>query len=128
MMASKTCEVCSAASYKYKCAKCLVKYCSVVCYNHHKASECKVSEKLSEDEKTEVLPKTYFFQTEDTVPLDKLSLLESPDLREILKDSDLRHMITVIDSSQRPSEAIQQAMQYPIFVKFVDECLRVVEP
>lgn len=30
------CEVCKANSFKYKCSKCLIKYCSIPCLNNHK--------------------------------------------------------------------------------------------
>lgn len=71
----------------------------------------------------------YFFETEDTVPLEKLELLKgSKNLRKILENRHVRDMLTAIDKSQNATEAMKAAMLEPIFVEFADECLKIVEP
>ena len=46
----------------------------------------------------------------------------------MLHNKHLREMIKEIDSSEEPDKLLVQAMQFPIFTEFVDECFRVVEP
>lgn len=36
---SPKCEVCHEIPYKYKCSKCLLKYCSLTCLNEHKTKD-----------------------------------------------------------------------------------------
>lgn len=52
----------------------------------------------------------------------------SQELRSMLHNKHLREMIKEIDSSEDPDKLLVQAMQFPIFTEFVDECFRVVEP
>ena len=52
----------------------------------------------------------------------------SSNLQQILKNSHLREILTSIDRSSDPGQALQLAMNEPIFVEFADECLKVVEP
>ena len=52
----------------------------------------------------------------------------SQELYSMLHNKHLREMIKEIDASEDPGKLLTQAMQIPIFMEFVDECLRIVEP
>ncbi|KAG8234098.1 hypothetical protein J437_LFUL014848 [Ladona fulva] len=121
------CKLCSIEKPKYKCPSCRIHYCSIPCYQQHKNSCCSPAK----DSKDEQAPrrKSYLYPTDDTVPIDKMSLIgESEKVREILKDRFLRDLLLHVNTSSDPSIAVQNAMQVPEFVQFVDECLSIVEP
>nr|CAD7569408.1 unnamed protein product [Timema californicum] len=76
-----------------------------------------------------IAPPSYRYETEDTVPMHKLKLLEeSEGLREVLKNANVRDMLVAIDNAPDPAKAIHAAMLEPIFVEFADECLKIVQP
>ncbi|XP_069166019.1 uncharacterized protein [Procambarus clarkii] len=66
------CQVCTEAVSKYKCPKCRVKYCSVVCYKTHRQDECHASSTESDiifeiDTQGSTSDKQILFPTDDTV-------------------------------------------------------------
>ncbi|CAH0395012.1 unnamed protein product [Bemisia tabaci] len=121
-----SCQICQKSESKYKCPTCRINYCSGDCWNEHKTTKCEPPPQPMEECKKRT---EYFFETEDTVPLEKLELLKgSKNLRKILENRHVRHMLTAIDKSQNATEAMKAAMLEPIFVEFADECLKIVEP
>ncbi|KAJ9592382.1 hypothetical protein L9F63_015950 [Diploptera punctata] len=122
------CAICYCKDSKYKCPNCRISYCSLQCWNEHKKTPCKVI-KEEEPSVIEEKPRDYDYKTEDTVSLEKLKLLErSTILQQILKNQHLRELLTSIDNSSNPGQAMKLAMQEPLFVEFADECLKIVEP
>ncbi|XP_063624826.1 zinc finger HIT domain-containing protein 3 [Cydia splendana] len=122
-----SCIQCGEQS-KYKCPKCRQPYCSVVCCQKHKETPCEAPPKPNATE-SEVVKKEYEFPTEDTVPQEKLKLLEeSADLKQCLANPHVRELLKVLDSSPHPDALFQEYMQEPIFTEFVDACLKVVQP
>jgi len=123
------CSICKEnKESKYKCPKCRIPYCSVACWKTHKAEDC-VRLAQPQPEVSKEQTNLYNFPTEDTVPLEKLQLLEhNQELKNILCNKHLRALLLAIDQSSNPSDAMQQAMLEPIFVEFADECLKVIEP
>jgi hypothetical protein len=49
-------------------------------------------------------------------------------IKSMLKNKDLREMITNIDSAQDPDMVLRSSMDEPIFSEFVNECVSIVEP
>ncbi|PSN44376.1 Zinc finger HIT domain-containing protein 3 [Blattella germanica] len=124
-----SCNICGNENSKYKCPNCRILYCSLDCWKEHKKVECKFVPKEQENVDAGSSHHNYMFETEDTVPLDKLRLLEeSKNLMNILENPQLRDLLLSVDKSTNPVRTMQLAMQEPLFVKFADECLRVLEP
>lgn len=48
-------------------------------------------------------------------------------VRKCIKNPHLRDMISHLNSTNNPAYDMEHAMQEPIFVEFVEHCLRVVE-
>ena len=46
-IAEHKCEVCDDNYSKYKCPKCLVRYCSLGCYKSHKENKCQTKETVT---------------------------------------------------------------------------------
>ncbi|XKL61126.1 hypothetical protein PGB90_008183 [Kerria lacca] len=121
-----TCVVCNNISSKYKCPRCRILYCSINCWTIHKKQECTKLEKENPNANSTL--EYYSFKTEDTVPIEKLKLLEqSEGVRNTLRNPHVRSILNVIDKSKNPSSALRLAMLEPIFVEFVEECLKVIE-
>ncbi|KAL7647970.1 UNVERIFIED_CONTAM: hypothetical protein RMT77_001586 [Armadillidium vulgare] len=125
------CKVCSTETLpvlaKYKCPKCLIKYCSVTCWNTHTQSNCEKVEdqKSSVDVKQNIL----LFATEDTVRHSLLEQLKySEELKALLRNPALREIIKEVDSAEKVRPVIERAMKEPIFNEFADVCLKIVEP
>lgn len=128
------CNVCELGKSKYKCPECLISYCSLDCWKTHKSSStCKpvVYKQLqrrinlvhtAREDNSEST-------SEDAIALEKLqALAESKELKDVLKNHELREMLIAIDKSNHPAQAIQAAMVEPMFVEFADVCLKIVEP
>ncbi|KAK7791851.1 hypothetical protein R5R35_011053 [Gryllus longicercus] len=123
------CSICGQGLSKYKCPTCCLPYCSLSCWKNHKSKECVPPATNGYIEEEKICPKKYEFETEDTVPVEKLALLENDEaLRQILENPHVRNILLNVDSARDPSRAIQEAMLEPIFVEFADCCLKVVEP
>ena len=75
----------------------------------------------------EAEPAGYQFTTDDTVPLEKLQLLEkSEKLRHLLSNPHLRTFLMKLDSSEEKGRLMRKAMREPLFVEFVDCCLEAI--
>ncbi|XP_069166018.1 zinc finger HIT domain-containing protein 3 isoform X3 [Procambarus clarkii] len=128
------CQVCTEAVSKYKCPKCRVKYCSVVCYKTHRQDECHASSTESDiifeiDTQGSTSDKQILFPTDDTVmPKTLENLRSSSVLKTLLKNCHLREMIKEVDSAHKTDVVIQRAMMEPIFTEFVDVCLSIADP
>ncbi|OWR54072.1 zinc finger HIT domain-containing protein 3 [Danaus plexippus] len=111
---------------KYKCPICRQPYCSVACCKLHKESKCEPP--IQQPQITQEYSKPYAFPTENTVPLEKLKLLEqSKELKKCLENPHVREILTLLDKSTYPDVLIDEYMQEPIFTEFVDACLKVVQ-
>ncbi|BES95792.1 unnamed protein product [Nesidiocoris tenuis] len=130
------CVVClKNENIRYKCPACRSPYCSVACCKEHKlncsSSSSTVDERnpdsnISTEETTNRRSK-YNYETEDTVPIEKLELLRhSEKLKDLLGNPHLRRMMGAIDSSEDAAKLIGDAMREPIFTEMVDECLQVI--
>ncbi|XP_017474111.1 PREDICTED: zinc finger HIT domain-containing protein 3 isoform X1 [Rhagoletis zephyria] len=126
------CISCQTPTKKYKCSKCLVRYCSLPCYKKHQDTcvskqslNIETCEVYSINEPTLHEP----FGTEDTVPRSKLELLKHCEtLHNLLYNSHLRNLLTEIDVAPDAWKAMKAAMQEPLFLEFADECLAIIEP
>jgi len=138
-----SCEVCAANQHKYKCPKCLIKYCCLACFKSHKEHLCEERKSKQETEKEEkaqvalsASSSSYsrtgdhqFEETDDIVQqelLDKLG--ENDKLKELLKNPHLQSILRHANSTDLPENVMRDAMQEPIFLEFADTCLRTVEP
>ncbi|XP_025065968.1 zinc finger HIT domain-containing protein 3, partial [Alligator sinensis] len=66
---------------------------------------------------------------QDRVPLQKLKRLgESEELKDLLRNPHLRQLLVAVDQAEERNSLMKRYMQEPLFVEFVDCCLRVVEP
>ncbi|CAG4987135.1 unnamed protein product [Parnassius apollo] len=124
-----SCIHCGSNS-KYKCPTCLQPYCSVACYKLHKQNPCCVP---TPTEPPVISTKEnnieYEYPTEDTVPIEKLKLLEqSAELKKCLGNPHIREMLEILDKSSHPDALIREYMIEPIFTEFADACLNVVQP
>nr|XP_042900490.1 zinc finger HIT domain-containing protein 3 isoform X2 [Parasteatoda tepidariorum] len=99
------CEICNVNGAKYKCPKCIVKFCSVGCFKTHK-------------EKKECVK-----QEADNQPEEKTD----ENIKKNLENPFLRKLLTKVNYSQNPDTSIEDAMQEPEFVDFVTHCLKTVE-
>ncbi|KPI95614.1 Zinc finger HIT domain-containing protein 3 [Papilio xuthus] len=123
------CIQCSHSA-KYKCPKCRQPYCSVGCYKIHKENPCSAPTPVTEP-KSNVVHNTveYEYPTEDTVPIEKLQLLEqSSEVKKCLENPYVREMLELLDKSAYPDDLIKEYMIEPIFTEFADACLKVVQP
>ncbi|XP_023710867.1 zinc finger HIT domain-containing protein 3 isoform X3 [Cryptotermes secundus] len=104
--------------------------CSLNCWKEHQKIKCEsVSLPNNTEEEIRIGSQKYEHQTEDTVPLDRLKLLEnSKVLQQILQNPHLQELLVSVDRSPNPDRAMQLAMQEPLFVEFADECLKIIEP
>ncbi|XP_072746540.1 zinc finger HIT domain-containing protein 3 [Anoplolepis gracilipes] len=123
----KKCSICEKEDAPYKCPICKNPYCSVTCCKEHKSQTCEPF-KLPEESKEYESERNYQFPTEDTVPVEKLQQLRySKELKECLKNPDLRDIMKGVLNSSNSTEAIASAMKIPIFVEMADICLKNVE-
>lgn len=128
------CSVCCESAFKYKCPTCRTPYCSVACYKSHRdhciPQDKPVQTPSSTVDTTDFCGETeYKYATADTVPLQTLQKLgESAELKNLLRNPHLQNFLTVIDTSDNPPRLMRKAMHEPLFIEFVDECLKIVDP
>ena len=125
------CGVCELVEKKYCCPRCAILYCSLPCFKQHKAgTDCKEEEKVENVDfklDLEAEPAGYQFTTVDTVPKEKLQLLDkSQKLQQLLANPHLRTFLTKLDSSEEKGRLMRKAMREPLFVEFVDCCLETI--
>ncbi|XP_075977993.1 zinc finger HIT domain-containing protein 3 [Anticarsia gemmatalis] len=115
---------------KYKCPVCRQPYCSVPCYKEHKQQPCSPPPEPPKQTNNTAQPeREYEYPTEDTVPIEKLKLLEqSEELKKCLENPHVREILELLDRSPYPDRLMQEYMTEPIFTEFVDACLQVVQP
>lgn len=98
--------------------------CSANCCKEHKLIKCNRTETIENNEREEME-----FLTEDTIPGEKLQLLDkSDDMKKLLSNHHLRIFLKDLDNAKDPEMAIRNAMLEPLFVEFADECLKIIEP
>ena len=124
------CGVCELEEKKYCCPRCSILYCSLPCFKQHKAGpDCIAEEEEKVDFKVDVEaePVGYQFTTVDTVPIEKLQLLEkSEKLQQLLANPHLKTFLTKLDGSEDKGRLMRKAMREPLFVEFVDCCLETI--
>ena len=124
------CGVCELEEKKYCCPRCSILYCSLTCFKQHKAGpDCNAEEEEKVDFKVDVEaePAGYQFTTVDTVPIEKLQLLEkSEKLRQLLANPHLKTFLAKLDGSEDKGRLMRKAMREPLFVEFVDCCLETI--
>lgn len=49
-------------------------------------------------------------------------------VKGMLKNKDLRTILSGIDSAEDPPALLRNAMNEPIFTEFMDQCLGIVQP
>ncbi|XP_058105427.1 uncharacterized protein LOC131248919 isoform X4 [Magnolia sinica] len=101
-MGPRQCEVCKEAQSKYKCPSCLIPYCSLPCFKKHKEIPC------AKPVSVEAKPPT------------------SNEIRDALKDEELRKLICKIDCSPDAENELDKAMEGQIFREFTDKILSIV--
>lgn len=52
---------------------------------------------------------------------------QSKELRDLLCNPHLRHLLESIDCADSKCDAMKLAMQEPLFTEFSDQCLKIVE-
>lgn len=129
-MAPRTCEVCQEAQSKYKCPTCLAPYCSLGCFKKHKENPCKKS--LPEEELTILKRPERSLQVDEpswVVNKEQFqSIAESSEIRDALKDGELRKLIQKIDSSEDPENELTKAMESDAFSEFTGKILAILNP
>lgn len=126
------CQICKDCISKYKCPRCEILYCSVVCFKTHKELECLKVIKNVTTPKTEPIKRctelSVTDENNDTIPLEKLQLLEkSNTMVSLLKNPHLRRLLTDLDCSTQKENLVSNLMKEPIFVEFADKCLECVQ-
>lgn len=134
------CEICSEEISKYKCPKCLIKYCSVACYKTHSSDPetCKLHRKrnVPEIEPTKSAENRTgnenafeeIEMTEDQIlPAQLQNLESSSEMKNILANRHLREMLVQVNNSTQIGQDIEKAMQEPIFCEFASKCLEIVK-
>ncbi|XP_065197362.1 zinc finger HIT domain-containing protein 3-like [Sycon ciliatum] len=147
-----TCAICSENASKYKCPRCLIRYCSLTCFKSHKESCSDDAPAQSQqgpdgtatsassgmrptsgapstagNTSSRPSPDSEEDEDKDRVTAEQLQALGvSAPLRDMLHNHHLRDVLRGVDASASATVALKAAMQLPIFSEFADECLRVV--
>ncbi|RUS71900.1 hypothetical protein EGW08_020338 [Elysia chlorotica] len=138
------CIVCKTETDKYRCPKCLERYCSVTCCRTHKelCTEKSDSVKLAEPSQVELekTEKPCFekqihpaFRGEkapenDQVPEHLLQQLGgSSKVLSLLENPHLRAMMENLVNADKPDLTMAAAMREPIFTELADACLSIVD-
>ncbi|XP_056413662.1 zinc finger HIT domain-containing protein 3 isoform X2 [Hyla sarda] len=128
-----SCSVCSVKTAKYRCPRCMLRYCSLGCSKKHKG--CAPKEAIRSSHLTslpEVLQRKDDDLEEndelDAVPMQNLVVMgKSEELKDLLLNTHLRQLIVTLDQTEHKDEALKKYMQEPLFVEFADKCLSLVE-
>ncbi|XP_056413664.1 zinc finger HIT domain-containing protein 3 isoform X4 [Hyla sarda] len=105
-----SCSVCSVKTAKYRCPRCMLRYCSLGCSKKHKDDDLEENDEL------------------DAVPMQNLVVMgKSEELKDLLLNTHLRQLIVTLDQTEHKDEALKKYMQEPLFVEFADKCLSLVE-
>ncbi|GMN50383.1 hypothetical protein TIFTF001_019534 [Ficus carica] len=152
---NKQCRVCNQAVSKYKCPSCLSPYCSLICFKKHKEIPCSTPVASEQKQKSSknfaplhLIINGWIFMYYRAV--DPQSLLQRPlnvdepsevvqrsqhqaiasssEIRDVLKDEDLRKLIRAVDSSQDPENELDKAMELEEFRTLTDKILSTISP
>ena len=134
MTISGSCKICGENISKYRCPKCSVSYCSLLCYKSHKEIGCgptevKAVNHVASRSTTHRHPADHLYdEGDDLIKRESLErLIESEKLKNILKNPFLKDLLTNLDKA--PSHSLfESCMVEPEFVEFVDTCLSVIHP
>ncbi|CAI8602750.1 unnamed protein product [Vicia faba] len=146
-MGPKQCQVCQKAQSKYKCPKCYLPYCSLVCFKEHKELPC-VNPTPSAPKTTALeLPVEKPSVVDNTVleavvekplvvdkrgqVLDQLKLeaiASSSEIRDALSDKALQELVCRIDCSSNAENELDKAMADEAFRIFTDKILSTINP
>ena len=123
------CVICSKEKCTYKCPKCRVSYCSVICCSEHKQSCGAASLHFPSPAHSVQVPTPTDIEVLLLKPETKAAVLNSHWLKDMLKSKRLREDILAIDSA--PSTSRQSLLKKlratnPEFEGFVDTLLKDV--
>lgn len=126
----KACQVCNENAFKYKCPKCRIPYCSVVCYKKHQEEKCGEPKK---EDISQVEPEPAVAEIavpvvnspEWKLSIKQLDQLESSTyVKNAVKDTRLQAVIRQIDGAEDREEALEKMMATdPHFKTFVDQMI-----
>lgn len=132
---NRQCRVCNQAVSKYKCPSCLSPYCSLICFKKHKEIPCSTPVASEQNQKSTVDPQSL---VERPLNVDEPSevvqrsqhqaIASSSEIRDALKDEDLRKLICAVDSSQDPENELDKAMELEVFRTLTDKILSTISP
>ncbi|KAI7868341.1 hypothetical protein BDF14DRAFT_584821 [Spinellus fusiger] len=126
----KVCIVCTEKEAKYKCPKCSLAYCSVVCYKVHKETPCESNTPVKDTPPIQRKEITFLEEEEDQrIEPERLQgIAYSDEIQSYLESPDIQAIITKVDTSQDPETALDEARKTadPRFHEFLDTLLRVV--
>ncbi|ODQ68094.1 hypothetical protein NADFUDRAFT_68410 [Nadsonia fulvescens var. elongata DSM 6958] len=101
------CEVCDQQPDKYKCPRCLAKYCGLICYKSHKvvcSADVKVKGEIASTTKNtdepvmaNTIEKSTVEETSVSAPISLFDrILEDPEIRYYLQYPALQYHLTVL--------------------------------
>ncbi|GFN74259.1 Zinc finger hit domain-containing protein 3 [Plakobranchus ocellatus] len=109
------CIVCKTETTKYRCPKCMERYCSVTCCRAHKEGNIHPAFRDMAGDTDEV-PESLLHE-----------LSASSEIRSMLGNPHLRAMLENLVNTDKPDLAMAAAMREPIFTELADTCLRIVD-
>ncbi|XP_071741816.1 uncharacterized protein [Rutidosis leptorrhynchoides] len=129
----KSCKICEITDSKYKCPTCFVPYCSLTCFKKHKEITCVKPAPASENDKNSPIPPVdvdrpcYIDDFSDVLPQSQLeSISTSNEIRDALKDKELRKLVRNIDCSANTEIELDKAMEQEVFRLFTEKILSTV--
>ncbi|KAI8893524.1 hypothetical protein BC833DRAFT_608102 [Globomyces pollinis-pini] len=129
--ASETlCVVCELQESKYKCPKCLAKYCSVICYRIHKQSPCSLPKEKEQLSPSDDLPEKKELDIPEYYQLNEKhydALKANPGLKELLKNPNLQELVRKVDHSHTPELELDNFQHNPQFLEFTNLILDIIE-
>lgn len=121
------CGVCGRGEPRYRCPRCLTRYCSCECYRNHKQEEGRCHEPDVPAPAENAEEPGYRYPTPHTVPPEALSRLrDSEAVLQTLRNVHVRTLLRDLDRSRDPERMLNSLMREPIFLEFVNACLDAV--
>ncbi|KAJ3273837.1 hypothetical protein HDV01_003815 [Terramyces sp. JEL0728] len=127
------CEICKTAEHKYKCPKCQVQYCSVICFQRHKKETDDNGEAICREKVIIPPPPPPIAEPERTFDEDALkkeqleAIESSPELKKMLKDSILQIYLQSLDSSLEPESVFDKLQGNQKFDEFYNLVLDLIK-
>lgn len=117
------CEVCNLVEFKYKCPKCLAKYCSLDCFKQHKLV-CQTTNV----EREEVI-KMVEAHTMNDGEIDEMEAIgNSIELKTMIRsDPLLEKYIKAINEAEDPYQLLDQLKDNPRFIEFRALVLQILK-